>query len=44
MQRLIDKPATEEEIRDRLRWAATYLDDEHGAAKQEHDLGSIAYG
>jgi hypothetical protein len=39
VQRLIGKPVTDEEIRDRLRWAATYLDDEHWAAKQEHDLG-----
>jgi hypothetical protein len=39
VQRLLDKPTTEEEIRERLRWAATYLDDEHWAAKQERDLG-----
>jgi hypothetical protein len=39
VQRLIDKRPTGEEIRERLQWAATYLDDEHWAAKQERDLG-----
>jgi hypothetical protein len=38
-QRLIDKPVNEDEIRERLKWAAAYIDDEHWAAKQERDLG-----
>lgn len=39
VQRLIDKKVSENEIRDRLEWATTYIDDEHWAAKQERDLG-----
>jgi hypothetical protein len=39
VQRLIDKPTSEDEVADRLQWAAAYIDDEHWTAKQEDDLG-----
>ena len=35
---LIGAPVSEGEIRTRLEWAATYIDDEHWAKKQERDL------
>jgi hypothetical protein len=39
VERLIDKRVHEDEIRDRIKWAAAYIDDERWAARQERDLG-----
>jgi hypothetical protein len=39
VERVIAKPIREDEICDRLRWAAAYIDDERWAERQEHDLG-----
>jgi hypothetical protein len=39
VQRLTGNAVGEDEIRERLLWASTYIDDERWAAKQERDLG-----
>jgi hypothetical protein len=39
VRRLTKKDVSEDDIRKRLDYAATYLDDEHWAANQERDLG-----
>lgn len=39
VERLIGNRVSEVEIRDRLQWAAAYIDDENWAARQERDLG-----
>ena len=39
VERLIGKRVSEGEIRDRLQWAAAYIDDENWATQQERDLG-----
>ena len=37
--RLINQEVSVDDIHARLRWATTYIDDEHWTAKQERDLG-----
>jgi hypothetical protein len=39
VERLIANRVSEVEIRDRLQWAAAYIDDEKWAERQERDLG-----
>jgi hypothetical protein len=39
IERLIGKPVRADEVHDRLQWAATYIDDDHWAQRQQRDLG-----
>jgi hypothetical protein len=39
VERLTKKRPSPEEVSERLRWASTYIDDEHWTQRQERDLG-----